>query len=328
MADTTHDELLSRLAGQSGSDAWAALAASQPQHAAVETDAKGSEEDKVDALVERIRELSKLPSAADAAATPIDDAPRPDAPRARVANAAEQAIGDAFVPHEPASFDEAQITSSAVEGLVLKMMLARGDVTGRQVHEHIKLPFRLVDVLLRELKADQLVVHKGSAPMNDYLYQLTDMGRERARRLTAHCTYFGAAPVALDDYISAVASQSLTTATSHGRGPAAGLFRPVDQPTYAQAARPGNQLGPRLVPLRTAGKRQDEHCRTRDEGLRTIHLDSPRHRRRRRDHPSVRPQRPRSWRRYAGHNGLAGQNTRSTSAGSASAGRPSSSVVN
>ena len=48
------------------------------------------------------------------------------------------------------------------------------------------------------MKADQLVVYRASAPMNDYLYQLTEPGRERARRFVEHCTYFGAAPVTLD----------------------------------------------------------------------------------------------------------------------------------
>ena len=46
--------------------------------------------------------------------------------------------------------------------------------------------------------------------MNDYQYQITDFGRERARRLAQHCTYFGAAPVSLPDYIAAVNAQSLT----------------------------------------------------------------------------------------------------------------------
>jgi hypothetical protein len=46
--------------------------------------------------------------------------------------------------------------------------------------------------------------------MNDFVYQLTDLGRERARRLTQHCTYFGAAPVVLEDYIASVHAQSLT----------------------------------------------------------------------------------------------------------------------
>ena len=46
--------------------------------------------------------------------------------------------------------------------------------------------------------------------MNDYTYQLTDMGRERARRLSEHCSYFGAAPVSLRDYVESVTRQSLT----------------------------------------------------------------------------------------------------------------------
>ena len=46
--------------------------------------------------------------------------------------------------------------------------------------------------------------------MNDFQYQLTDMGRERARRHAEHCTYYGSAPVALSEYIAGVKQQSLT----------------------------------------------------------------------------------------------------------------------
>jgi len=60
------------------------------------------------------------------------------------------------------------------------------------------------------LKSEQLVVYRGSATMNDYLYQLTDLGRERARRYNENCSYFGSAPVSLMDYIVAVSAQSLT----------------------------------------------------------------------------------------------------------------------
>jgi predicted ATPase with chaperone activity len=59
------------------------------------------------------------------------------------------------------------------------------------------------------MKFDQLLVYRGSAPMNDYVYQLTDLGRERARRMMEHCTYFGAAPVSLSDYVASVKGQSL-----------------------------------------------------------------------------------------------------------------------
>ena len=43
-------------------------------------------------------------------------------------------------------------------------------------------------------EAEQLVVHRGAAAMNDYQFQLTDLGRERARRLvgTLHVLRRGA----------------------------------------------------------------------------------------------------------------------------------------
>lgn len=117
---------------------------------------------------------------------------------------------DAFVPREPTSIREAGLTDTEVESLILKYLLARGDITGREIAEQIRIPFFLLDQLMRQLKSDQLLIYRGAAPMNDYVYQLTDLGRERGRRYLDHCTYFGAAPVALADYIAAVEAQSLT----------------------------------------------------------------------------------------------------------------------
>ena len=99
-----------------------------------------------------------------------------------------------IIPIEPPTIRDAGLTDSEVESLILKYLLSRGDCTGREVSDQIKLPFILLDPLLRQLKFDQLLVYRGSAPMNDYVYQLTDLGRERARRFMDHCTYFGSAP--------------------------------------------------------------------------------------------------------------------------------------
>jgi hypothetical protein len=117
---------------------------------------------------------------------------------------------DGFVPVEPASFPAADLTDSEVEALVLKYLLARGDATGREIAEQVKLPFVLLQDLLHDMKGAQLVVHRSSAAMNDFQYQLSDLGRERGRRYAQHCTYFGSAPVSLNDYITSVHAQSLT----------------------------------------------------------------------------------------------------------------------
>jgi len=189
MPDTTHDELLAQLAGNvdpaDASNPWADVAAADPDHDA-----------RLDGLIQRVNHL---------AASPEQLAADDDGPERSYETLAE---GE-FVPIEPASFLEADLTESEVESLILKYLLARGDATGRIIAEHLHLPFILISELLRQLKYDQLVAHKGASTMNDYVYQMTDVGRERARRYAEHCTYFGAAPVALAEYIASVKAQSI-----------------------------------------------------------------------------------------------------------------------
>ncbi|MFG0240846.1 MAG: AAA family ATPase [Gimesia chilikensis] len=45
--------------------------------------------------------------------------------------------------------------------------------------------------------------------MGDYEFMITELGRERARRYTQECTYFGAAPVCFKDYLKAMELQSI-----------------------------------------------------------------------------------------------------------------------
>ena len=105
-------------------------------------------------------------SAALATAPPIETAGSVDA-------------SEEFIPVDPSSIHDAGLTDSEVEALILKYLLSRGDSTGRDVSEQVKLSFILLDPLLRQLKLDQLLVYRGSAPMNDYIYQLTDLGLRR-----------------------------------------------------------------------------------------------------------------------------------------------------
>lgn len=155
------------------------------------------------ALTAALDRISKLTAAANATgpAKPQSPAQAP-APAPRDDNT--------FMPMEPASFSDAGLSESEVEALILKFLLARGDATGRDIADQVRLPFVPIGQLLSDMKYSQLIGHRGSAPMNDFVYQLTDLGRERARRYTQHCTYFGAAPVSLEDYIASVHAQSLT----------------------------------------------------------------------------------------------------------------------
>jgi len=200
MSESSNENLLARLAAGNnaagGDDPWANLAATQPDH-----DPKSNPQ---------------------AEETPAEDNPTLDEIRSRISNllAADERSGedaapvdnkvDDFLPREPTSLADASLTEPEVEGLILKYLLNIGAATGRRIADQVQLPFKVIDNLLRTMKTDQLVFYRNTTSMNDYEYAITEFGRERARRLYEQCTYFGAAPVSLTDYIAGVEAQSIT----------------------------------------------------------------------------------------------------------------------
>lgn len=112
-------------------------------------------------------------------------------------------------PREPESLREAGVLDTMVEQLILKFLLARGEVEGRQVADQIKFPFRLVEPILEWLKMEQSLAHKRGTVTGDFAYVLTEKGRGQARALNAECTYFGACPVRLSDYVASVKHQTV-----------------------------------------------------------------------------------------------------------------------
>ena len=69
--------------------------------------------------------------------------------------------------------------------------------------EQLALPFPVVQPLLAAFKTRQWLALKGSTSLNDYVYEITDSGLQRARQSAGDCSYCGAVPVSLDDYARA-----------------------------------------------------------------------------------------------------------------------------
>ncbi len=208
MAEDAHQQLLAKLAGlneSSDREAWEQVSAAPPQHeesagAPLATDLEEAEPvDEVASPADSDSTLSQLLQRVQQLADGEPQGTEPDEPQS----------SHGFVPTEPKSIREAGLTVSEVEGLVLKYLLSISESSGRDITVQVKLPFRLIEPLLQTMKNDQVLAHRGAAPMNDYVYVLTEKARERARRLTADCTYFGAAPVPLGAYIESVEAQSL-----------------------------------------------------------------------------------------------------------------------
>ncbi|HEY4231983.1 MAG TPA: AAA family ATPase, partial [Lacipirellulaceae bacterium] len=175
--------------------------------------AKNETEDnsRLDALLDRIQQLTTATAPVQSAGATGKSGPMPKPNQDAAANRNSSACPEheGWVPTEPETLLAAGVNEGEVEALILKTLNGRSEATGRHMTEHLKLPFRLIDPLLHSMKHDRLVAHKAAAMANDYVYQLTELGRERAKKFTEHCTYFGSAPVPLASYIESVKKQTL-----------------------------------------------------------------------------------------------------------------------
>lgn len=234
MTDSTNDSLLARLfrSNDGSDDAWSDISTTEPEHSSTSDSADSPEDELASSQDEETAATTTIERVPDITSMSSPNAPDLEELLNRISNATgdrsimrnqepedeqpqvelddeEQMSGEWF-PTEPSTFAEAKLSESEVESLLLKCLMARGALSGRALAAQVQLPFKMLDDLLRTMKASQFVVYRGSAAMNDYEYDLTDLGRERAHRMWDHCTYFGAAPVAIDEYVASVADQSLT----------------------------------------------------------------------------------------------------------------------
>jgi hypothetical protein len=128
---------------------------------------------------------------------------------------ARQAIDGTLpsVPQEPATLAESGLPKAELESLVLKLLLQRGPCAGSIVAEVLCLPRSIVIDALDCLRTELLVTIKASSGIQDFVFQLTDAGFNRAQQHAARCNFVGAAPVVFEDYVASIVRQSLQTAT-------------------------------------------------------------------------------------------------------------------
>jgi predicted ATPase with chaperone activity len=118
-----------------------------------------------------------------------------------------------FCPFAPETLAQSGLSESLVESLTLKFLMSSGHATGMQIAGQLCLPFKLLTEELRRMKQDQLISHRRSSQMHDYVYELTPLGHDQARRQMQITTYFGAAPVTFENYVQSVQRQRLVGAS-------------------------------------------------------------------------------------------------------------------
>ena len=155
-------------------------------------------ESKLDSLLDRINVIAE--NSTDTELTSNDTIVNP---------AVEDRHGSGFRPAPPRSFQEAGVSETVIEELIVKYLLAIGEASGREITSQVRLPFALIEQVLTRLKSEQIIGYIGQTTMNDYICKLTEIGRERGKRYNELSTYFGSAPVTLKDYIISVEAQTL-----------------------------------------------------------------------------------------------------------------------
>jgi len=131
-----------------------------------------------------------------------------DAPRIELGGGGPATIAR-FQPKEPRTWEELGLESSLVEQILLRHLLLRGSDSSRNIAQDVCVGGALVKDLLEGARHQKLVQHRGATPMGDFIYELTDGGRDHALELRRQCSYVGAAPVPLEQYLVAVREQTL-----------------------------------------------------------------------------------------------------------------------
>lgn len=116
------------------------------------------------------------------------------------------------VPPVPRDLDQVGIPESFLIDLMLKSAYFDGQVLSvADMVAKLCLPMRVVDELVDKAKRDRLLALRSAAGTmsGTYVYELTELGRERTERALAQSQYTGPAPITLQAYRDIVAHQTV-----------------------------------------------------------------------------------------------------------------------
>lgn len=116
-------------------------------------------------------------------------------------------VRSAFSPSIPQDFKELGISESLVLDLVVRRLLLEGYSSIAGLAKSLRLSHRVVDIVFKHMRAQQLVEVKGMIG-NDYSFTLSVSGKQLASERFQISQYAGACPVSLAEYHHATKVQA------------------------------------------------------------------------------------------------------------------------
>jgi DNA-binding PadR family transcriptional regulator len=127
----------------------------------------------------------------------------------------------AWYPPKAHTAEDTGLTPALLRELVLKTIYVLSPLAGFEISRRLRLDYVTFEAVIKDLNDNSLIQTRGEARrrpqrldrMEEGLtYEITDLGRERARQAMERCAYEGVAPVPLGQYNLSVVRQGLPDA--------------------------------------------------------------------------------------------------------------------
>ncbi|MDY7230971.1 ATPase [Hyalangium rubrum] len=118
-----------------------------------------------------------------------------------------------FWPAPPRTIEEAGLTVSMVEELILKAIFFAGEMRGIDIASRLKLPSAIIDEVIEGLRRQKYIDIRGGGGSgvgkSTMIYQLTSFATEIMRQILDRNRYNGPAPVTIQEWTQAVKKQTV-----------------------------------------------------------------------------------------------------------------------
>jgi hypothetical protein len=120
-------------------------------------------------------------------------------------------LSNSFTPTAPETIEETGLNRTFLYEHTIRIIYNKGRATGLDLVEEMCLSYNVIDVLLRELRKQELVDIGGQRGYGDvnYEYVLTPRGNQAAQDALMKTMYAGPVPVQLDEWIKSVKAQTV-----------------------------------------------------------------------------------------------------------------------
>lgn len=116
-----------------------------------------------------------------------------------------------FIPPTPTNIEETGLNITFITEHLLRIVYNKGRATGAELAEGIKLNYGILDPILAQLREQEVLDIGGQRGYGDinYEYILTPRGSALANDALLKTSYYGPAPVTLEEWIKAVKAQTI-----------------------------------------------------------------------------------------------------------------------